>query len=192
MAPTGTELLDGVATTVTEAGYRDLMSCFPTGISVVTTVDGQDVPHGMTCSSIASVTLRPPTLLVCLYLRAATLAAVRERGAFAVNLLHARAKSTAVLFGAPVPDRFGRIRWAKGPSGLPWLTGDAFAVCDCHVSGEVEVGDHAVVFGEVRRVRNTADTPLLYGLRTYSAWASPRCAAGEDGTGEAHPSCMAG
>lgn len=173
MGSTGTDLLDPVTCAVSDAEYRDLMSSFPTGISVVTTVDSRDEPQGMTCSSVASVTLRPPTLLVCLRLRSATLTAVRDRGAFAVNLLHARARDTAVLFGSPVPNRFRRVRWQAGPSGMPWLTGDAFAVADCAVSGEVEAGDHAVVFGEVRQIVNNPDTPLLYGFRTYSAWALP-------------------
>ncbi|MGH3800621.1 MAG: flavin reductase family protein, partial [Pseudonocardiaceae bacterium] len=56
--------------------FRDLMSSFPTGVSVVTALDREGHPWGATCSSLSSVTLSPPTLLVCLREQAGTLHAV--------------------------------------------------------------------------------------------------------------------
>jgi len=75
--------------------YRDLMCSFPTGVSVVTAADEDGRPWGLTCSSLSSVTLAPPTLLVCLASRSPVLAVARASGRFAVNLLHARAHATA-------------------------------------------------------------------------------------------------
>lgn len=157
-------------TTVTADRYRALMSAFPTGVAVVTAVGAAGRPCGMTCSSLTSVTLNPPTLLVCLSLGTRTERAVRASGAFAVNLLSSTALATAELFAGPVADRFSRVRWAWSPGGMPRLTADAFAVADCVVTESHDVGDHAVLFGRVESVVQLPDTPLLYGLRRFYAW----------------------
>ncbi len=160
------------AETVAVEHYRDLMSAFPTGVGVITTVDCAGEPRGLTCSSLASVTLDPPTLLVCLHSRSGTLDALCTRGAFLVNLLHAKGQRAAEVFSLPGGDRFARIAWLPSPgSGLPMLTGDAFAFAECRVAGTQVVGDHTVVFGEVASVRlEEGDVPLLYGLRRFSTW----------------------
>ena len=155
--------------------YRDLMSAFPTGVAVVTSMDSSGQPRGMTCSSLSSVTLAPPTLLVSLRTDSATLGAVRHHGGFAVNLLHARGRAAATLFSSAAQDRFSRVRWHPSRSGLPWLVADAFALADCTVSGMAEVGDHTVVFGAVEEVIMAHDTPLLYGMRRFSAPCTDSC-----------------
>lgn len=159
------------AVTCDADAYRALMSAFPTGVSVVTTVGADGLPRGLTCSSLASVTLRPPTLLVCVHAGSSTLAALRTGGWFAVNLLHARARETAELFSAPVADRFSQVAWAPSrASGLPLLVQDAFAVAECRVTRALNVADHVVVLGEVASVDRTPDAPLLYGMRRFAAW----------------------
>ncbi|MGH3770345.1 MAG: flavin reductase family protein [Pseudonocardiaceae bacterium] len=151
---------------------RSLMASFPTGVTIVTAVDSAGRPRGMTCSSLCSVTLDPPTLLICLRRQSPTLRATQQSGMFAVNLIHAAARATAELFASGSMYRFDRVRWNLDPdSAGPHLLNDAHAVADCRVSGAELVGDHAVVFGEVTRVtRQPGPTPLLYGLRHYATW----------------------
>ncbi|KWX04314.1 hypothetical protein TH66_02800 [Carbonactinospora thermoautotrophica] len=156
---------------MTEIEHRALMSAFPTGVAVITALDEEDRPHGLTCTSLASVTLSPPTLLVCLDTRSGTLGAIRHGGQFAVNLLHSRSQRVAEIFSTPVPDRFGQVRWHRSTRlGVPWLVEDAFALAACTVSGSVLVGDHEVVFGEVREIMVGDDVPLLYGMRRFATW----------------------
>lgn len=151
--------------------YRTLMSAFPTGVAVVTSLDRDDQPRGATCSSLCSVTLTPPTLLVCLTTSSSTLSAIRDRGGFAVNLLHARARDTAVMFSTPVADRFATVPWKRfGHAGLPWLMQDAFAVAECLATDLSTVGSHTVVLGRVVGTRSVPEVPLLYGLRQFSRW----------------------
>ncbi|WP_241518805.1 flavin reductase family protein [Streptomyces sp. CB03238] len=153
--------------------YRSLMSSFPTGVAVVTSTDGDMSPRGATCSSLSSVTLDPPTLLVCLTSHSSTLDAIRRRDWFAVNLLNARARRTAEIFSSPVADRFAEVRWrpTRG-QGLPWLERDALAVAECAVAGLFTVGDHTVAVGRVAGVEVLPDVPLLYGMRRFSAWSA--------------------
>jgi len=151
--------------------YRELMSCFPTGVTVVTALDLAGNPHGMTCTSVSSVTLSPPTLLVCLSHGSGTLAAIRASGSFAVNLLHLRGRRAAGVFSSATADRFGQVRWEPSPAvGAPWLAEHAFALAECQVDRMLTAGDHEVILGVVVRIRQLADTPLLYGMRRFSAW----------------------
>ena len=156
-----------------DAPYRAFMSGFPSGVAVITTVDAAGLPRGMTCTSLTSVTTQPPTLLICIDVRSGTLAALAHRGMFAVNLLHAEGRPAAVTFASGDADRFTRVRWRPSPDfGLPWLEDAAGAVAQCAVTDVRMVGDHAVVFGEVRSIQSVDDrAPLLYGLRQYAAWA---------------------
>ncbi len=151
-----------------QSGFRSFMAGFPTGVAVVTVVDTDGTPRGMTCSSLCSVTLLPPTLIVCLRTGSPTLAAIRRRGAFAVNLVRGEARTTAELFACGAPDRFDLVRWQTGTGG-PHLPDDAHAIADCAVRRAEPVGDHHVVFGEVLRVGVfNAPDPLLYGMRRYA------------------------
>jgi flavin reductase (DIM6/NTAB) family NADH-FMN oxidoreductase RutF len=156
-----------------DAPYREFMSGFPSGVAVITTLDASMRPRGMTCTSLTSVTVRPPTLLICLDVRSTTLASLMHRGMFAVNLLHVAGQPAAVAFASGDLDRFTRVRWQLSADfGLPWLVDAAAAVAQCAVSHLHTVGDHAVVFGEVRGIMFMDDrVPLLYGRRRYAAWA---------------------
>jgi flavin reductase (DIM6/NTAB) family NADH-FMN oxidoreductase RutF len=159
------------------------MSGFPTGVVVVTSVDSGGQPCGLTCSSLISVTLTPPTLLVSVHLHSPTLEAIRGLGAFGVNLLHARARPAAEVFATPRADRFGVVRWRpRGRHGLPWLDADTCGFAECVLSEARTVGDHALVVGRVADVQYAPDVPLLYGLRQFSIWQPSRTHPLEEST----------
>lgn len=156
---------------VSPAEHRALMSNFPTGVAVVTAVDEAGSPHGMTCTSLASVSLRPPTLLVCLNTASGTLRAV-GRGRFGVNLLHEGGRRAAEVFSTPVADRFGKVEWRSADvTGVPWLVRDALVFAGCVVRESTVVGDHEVVLGEVCEVVRREGLPLVYGRRGFFAWS---------------------
>jgi flavin reductase (DIM6/NTAB) family NADH-FMN oxidoreductase RutF len=157
----------------TAGAFCGMMRGFPTGVAIVTATDLSGRPWGMTCSSVCSVTLSPPTLLACLRAGSPTLAAILIRGEFAVNLLHERAQPVAELFASGRPDRYDLVSWhLDGDDAGPHLRADSHAIADCRLHGSVPAGDHVVIFGEVFRVtRQPAECrPLLYGLRRYSRW----------------------
>lgn len=153
------------------ADVRRLMAGFPTGVSIVTALDPDGAPWGMTCTSLCSVALDPPTLLVCLRRGSPTLDAVLGAGSFSVNLLHQRARPTAELFASGDVDRFRRVRWVPAPVGGPHLLDAAHTLADCVVAAEQAVGDHSVVMGKVVEVSCLRPpAPLLYGMRRYGSW----------------------
>lgn len=158
---------------VLPADFRTLMSEFPTGVAVVTTSDAEGRPWGMTCSSLCSVSVSPPTLLLCLRAESPTLAALTKTGAFAVNLLHSGAREAGELFSSGDTGRFDRVPWTFGDGG-PHLPHHTHAIADCRVDRTVDGGSHVVVFGQVFGVTTTdGHLPLLYGRRRYGSWPDP-------------------
>src|SRR5215471_13760757 len=103
--------------------FWELMSAFPSGVAVVTTVDDGGRPLGLTCSSLCSVSLEPPLLLVCMDNRSRTLETILARRTFAVNLLHSGGREAADLFSGGAPNLFARIFWEPTAVGaLPSLS----------------------------------------------------------------------
>ena len=155
-------------------GFRALMAGFPSGVVVVTTVDAEGYPLGLTCSSLCSVSLAPPLLLVCIDNRSRTLRALRSSGLFAVNMLHEFGRDTARAFASGAPDRFRSVTWRPTPGEkLPCLPKDAHSIAECRVRTTEVAGDHTIVVGTVLTVERLASAaPLLYGLRRYATWPS--------------------
>jgi flavin reductase (DIM6/NTAB) family NADH-FMN oxidoreductase RutF len=158
---------------VDAATFRGVMSSFPSGVGVVTTLDEGGQPRGFTCSAICSVSLDPPLLLVCVDLRSGSLRAIRHSNGFVVNFLGKDAASVSQAFASPRDDKFGVVEWEpNGCSGLPVLNADALAYADCRLEREILAGDHAIVIGCIRDggVPDPSHRPLLYWRRQYASW----------------------
>lgn len=128
---------------------REVMGHFATGVTVVTAVDGGGGAVGTTANSVASVSLCPPLLLVCLGRDSNTLAAIHTGRRFAVNVLAEDQRGQSERFaarGAPSPD--GDADFEKHPAGVPVIAG-AHATLVCEVEEVHGAGDHEIVIGRV-------------------------------------------
>src|SRR5438874_6201493 len=67
--------------------FRRACSKFATGVTIVTALDPDGAPHGMTVNSFTSVSLSPPPILVCVDHRCKVLSYLRESAHFGVNIL---------------------------------------------------------------------------------------------------------
>jgi flavin reductase (DIM6/NTAB) family NADH-FMN oxidoreductase RutF len=63
---------------VDKADFCRTCAKFPTGVTIVTVLDTEGRPHGMTASSFTSVSLNPPLVLVCVDHRAQVLEHLRR------------------------------------------------------------------------------------------------------------------
>lgn len=161
--------------------FREVMSAFPAPVSVVTAVDAEGQPRGLTCSAVASLSLDPPTVLVCVNQGNHSLEAIRGSGGFVINLLRQGRDEVSAVFASPSPDKFAGVTWRPSPaSGLPWLHSDALAFVDCRLVGELAVGSHAVLIGLARASRSAGPNgasaedsgALLYWRRAYGRWTA--------------------
>ena len=143
--------------------FRHAMRALCSGVAIVACGDG-DERVGCTVTSIASLSLTPPTLFICLARSSSTLAGLRETGAFSVNLLSARHETLAHRFsgrgGVHGPRRFAEARWVTLATGAPILA-DALAAFDCLIEEVVERHSHAIVLGAVVSLQEGVVEPAL-------------------------------
>jgi flavin reductase (DIM6/NTAB) family NADH-FMN oxidoreductase RutF len=145
--------------------FREAMSRWTSGVTVVTTlVDGE--PHGMTASAFCSVSVDPPTILVCVSKQARTHGRIRHAGRFGVNILEESQQAWARHFaGARTRPGSVALRFQEGQS--PWLEG-ALAFLECRVTKTCDAGTHTIFLGLVEACCVRPDgKPLAYYQRTY-------------------------
>jgi flavin reductase (DIM6/NTAB) family NADH-FMN oxidoreductase RutF len=141
---------------------RQALSCFATGITIVTGVTDAGVRFGLTASSFQSVSLTPPLILYSIRKGAASIGLVKSSGTFCVNVLRHEHADLAKRFAAPVEDRFDGIEWNYGCLGCPALP-DAIASFECRLWATYDGGDHEIVVGEVAALRRAREgSPLVY------------------------------
>lgn len=147
--------------------FRDALGCFGTGVTIVTTLDADGAPVGLTANSFTSVSLDPELLLVCLNRRSNSLPVFEAADIFAVNVLRVEQKELAQRFAMAGADRFRETAWESGSAGAPILTG-SLANFECSKYAEYDGGDHLILVGRVTDVRFDAEQdPLLYFRSAY-------------------------
>lgn len=163
---------------VDPAGFRALLGRFATGVTVLTARGPDGAPIGMTASSVASASLDPPLLLVCVDRGHEMHAALQSSRHFVLNVLAADQEALSRRFAAEAHDRFDGLAYREDPRGLPILDG-ALAHIQCEKTNAVPAGDHTVFFGLVTGGSVTDRQPLLYYRGGYAARGGP--GAGEGG-----------
>ncbi|MFG2760943.1 flavin reductase family protein [Streptomyces wuyuanensis] len=140
--------------------YRGAMARFTTGVTIVTTRTPNG-PAGMTASAVASVSLDPLMLLVCVGNTLATRDAMSGSGVFAVSVLSRGQERHALQFASRCDDKFAGVG-LRTDHDLPVVEG-AVAHFTCNVKEEIAGGDHTIFIGEVVSCGYSADSdPLVY------------------------------
>jgi flavin reductase (DIM6/NTAB) family NADH-FMN oxidoreductase RutF len=150
--------------------YRDLLSSFPAGVTVVTAFDAEGIPRGLTLIAFCGVSLDPPLVLVCVDRASNTLSAIQHSGGFTINFIGHRSDQVARLMATKSGDKFTRIAWRRPelPEGGPILQDDSAAHIVCRTWQAVEAGDHWIFIGEVM-AGETAEgqLPLVFHRRDF-------------------------
>lgn len=164
------------------------MRRFPASVNVITTNAGGTC-QGFTATAVSALSDSPPTLLVCVNSGSRTFGAIRETGAFAVNVLAAGHVEIARIFAqseiARRAECFRSGRWSLARGGSPVLE-NAIVAFDCALRHRVEYATHSILIGEVVSIfRGAAEADnLLYvdgGFGTVSPLAPPRLATAAHG-----------
>lgn len=146
-------------------GLKSAMRHYAAGVTVITTGEGA-AKRGVTATAFTSVTMEPPTVLVCINRNGATNAMIREAGRFCVNILAEGQDAACMTFagqgGLTGADQFSPFEWrACHGDGLA-LEG-ALASIACTVSEVIEKGTHTIFLGWVEEVLLTPSArPLLH------------------------------
>lgn len=130
--------------------FKDAMSHFATGVTVVTTRHN-DIVHGMTANAFCSVSLDPMLVLVSIAKTLRSHSLIKASGVFAVNILAMEQMGWAERFAGRIPDvedRFVGLPYTAATTGSPLLPG-AIAWVDCRLWATYDGGDHTLFVGEV-------------------------------------------
>lgn len=150
---------------VDEAAFKLAMSHFASGVTVVTT-EHQGRPFGMTVASFASLSLRPPLVLICIEKSVKTHEAIAASRRFAVSILGAEQADLSARFASRAEEKFSGVRTERGVLDLPLIEG-ALTTLECELRDQLPGGDHSIFVGEVVEVRTRDGVPLLYFRSGY-------------------------
>jgi len=158
---------------VSRADFLAIMATFPTGVTIVTALDGDDRPVGLASTAFSSVSADPPLVLVCVDRSSRTLPALLERNAFCVNFLKRDRHALCVVFASKADEKFRDVAWRPAANGMPVLYEDSLAHVECTTENVVEAGDHLIVIGRVVGGRPPAggEEPLAYYRRSFGGFA---------------------
>lgn len=149
--------------------FRDVMSRFPTGVTVVATLMADGTPRGLTVNAFTSVSLDPPLVLVCIDRRASSHDPLIQAGTFAVTILASDQAEVAQRFaGDPAEGRFEHVRWLQSEGGNPVLKGGA-AWLECVLERVVEAGDHSMLLARVTQSGTSGREPMVFHAGTFGS-----------------------
>ncbi len=151
---------------VTEAEFRRVLSRFASGVTVVTTTARDRRAYGLTVTAFASVSLKPPLVLVCISRAAESFSHFETAGAFAVNFLAAGQREISERFATSGGDKFAGLAWRTGTTGAPILDG-ALGYVECSLEHRYEGGDHVIYVGRVEAAHAAEGEPLVYFSGQY-------------------------
>jgi len=150
--------------------FRQSMSRFATGVTVVTTLDSHGKIHGMTANSFTSVSLDPPLVLVCVDFRTNTHGYIEATKAMGINVLSEKQQDVGRYFAKKPADRVSPepYKYRLGQSRQPIIEG-ALAFFGCRVVDTHVHSDHSIYIGQVEEiVLGDADKPLLFYESKYT------------------------
>lgn len=150
---------------IDDALFKQALSHFASGVTVVTT-EHEGVRYGMTVASFASLSLRPPLVLVCVDKSVKSHDAIAAAGKFGVSILAGDQAEVSGRFASKVEDKFAGIGTRTGSLGVPLLDG-AICTIECRVHDRLPGGDHTIFVGEVVGAATADGTPLVYYRSGY-------------------------
>jgi flavin reductase (DIM6/NTAB) family NADH-FMN oxidoreductase RutF len=149
------------------AEFRQLLGRFATGVTVITMHLPDGSPGGMTANSLASVSLEPPLVSVCIDHAAQLSPPLLASPGFVINILAADQESLSRRFAAQHRDRFDGVGYHTSPGGQPVLSG-VLAWIECAPHATAAGGDHTIVIGRVVGGGTTEGSPLVYFRGGYT------------------------
>ena len=155
--------------------FKNALAHWATGVTIVTTRSaGRHI--GITASSLTSLSLEPPQILISVARRLHTNQAIGESRVFAVNILTVDQLDWGMRFAGLVPeqaDRFAGIDYTTAETGCAILPG-VLGWLDCTLRHAYDGDDHTIFVGEVVAAGFAPGAPLLYFNRQWRQMADER------------------
>jgi flavin reductase (DIM6/NTAB) family NADH-FMN oxidoreductase RutF len=146
------------------------------GVCIVTAGLGED-QTGMTLTSATSLSVNPPTMVLCVNRSSSVWQRIQRHRHFCVSVLADHHKEIAERFagrgGLSGAARYAGANWSELATGAPALEG-ALATIDCDFESHIEWHTHVVVLGSVRALQIGSGDALVYSHRQYGSYSAVR------------------
>lgn len=149
----------GAASPVDARQFREAMSQFATGVTVITVALPDGSLHGVTINSFNSVSLAPPLVLWSLANSARSMDAFMVAPCYVINVLAGDQADLAQRFAGKSGERFDQLPFTLSDRGVPVL-GGTVAWFECRPRSRYPEGDHVIFVGEVERCHAHPDSTL--------------------------------
>ena len=147
--------------------YINAMRGVTSTVSIISAkADGER--HAMTATSVTSLSLDPPAMLVCVNKDASIHNIINYGSSFCINILSSRQKELAEVCSKSEEGeaRFQGQHWKENDSFIYVKRSLSNIFCKC--SNLVEHSGHTIFIGDVTSVHNSdEDCPLIYGSGRY-------------------------
>ncbi len=154
------------------AGFRHLCGHFATGVVILTALDAEGRPAGMTANSFTSASLAPPLVSINVDHAAEMHEVMRQARRWALNILEGAQEPLSRRFAGNTAARFDGVGYTADAGGYVHLDG-VLAVIHCEAEHRFEAGDHSVFIGRVTGGTVHSGRPLLYYRGGYMTPGSP-------------------
>lgn len=145
---------------------------FVTGVTVVTTMD-DDVPRGLAVNAFSSISLEPPTVMVCIQRTSSTHDCLFRAGHLAINILSTEQLDVVTTFAGKATDKFADLSWSPGVCGSPLLDGSS-AQMEVEIRERLQASTHTVFVGRVVQAAVSDAAPMVYSAgRFFDGGALP-------------------
>jgi flavin reductase (DIM6/NTAB) family NADH-FMN oxidoreductase RutF len=166
--------------------FRNVLSNYPTGVSIVTGDVPDQGPVGLVVGTFTSLSLEPALVSFMPAKSSTSWPKIQSSGAFCVNVLGANQGALCRQFSMPGGNKFEGVDWRPAATGSPLLSG-VVAWVDCRIEQVFDSGDHQIVVGRVVDLRVESDElPMTFLRGTFgqvqlpqSAPAGPQTAAAD-------------
>lgn len=172
---------------ISEQAFKEAMSRFPSGVTVIMTLGEDELSVGMTASAFVSVSLSPPLVLESVAKTAQMHTHLMQSERYSVSILTARQAAVSNHFAGFGDESFTPV--ITEIDGLPAIQGSLARVA-CRIISRVDMGDHTLFIGQAQRVElEESDEPaLIYTRRDYHLHRPLSLGTGEEMSGDEVPS----
>lgn len=154
-------------TPFTSQELRKGFASFATGVTVITCVDEDQNPHGITISSFNTVSLEPPLILWSLKKHSRLMPWVEVGKKHLIHVLERSQESLAMHFATVKVNQFAGIDYRQVESGLTQIN-HCVAYYECETVSVHTGGDHNIIVAKVIHLKNYPEKePLIFARSKF-------------------------
>ncbi|GAB7007977.1 hypothetical protein JCM18899A_54560 [Nocardioides sp. AN3] len=145
---------------------------FVTGVTVVSAMDGE-APRGLAVNAFASISLDPPTVMICVQRTSTTHASLYATDHLGINFLSTEQLDVVNTFADKAPDKFAGLAWEPGPFGSPLIAGSS-AQAEVEIRERLQASTHTIFICRVVHATVSDHPPMVYSAGSFFDGASLR------------------